>query len=59
MLRAPLLDHLKYHTLKGIELLQDITEEQLSEVVDCFHEKTFKKGEYIITQVRNNLNLRP
>eukprot|EP00242_Pyramimonas_sp_CCMP2087_P014665 CAMPEP_0198203120 /NCGR_PEP_ID=MMETSP1445-20131203/6372_1 /TAXON_ID=36898 /ORGANISM="Pyramimonas sp., Strain CCMP2087" /LENGTH=907 /DNA_ID=CAMNT_0043874371 /DNA_START=201 /DNA_END=2924 /DNA_ORIENTATION=+ len=52
MLRAPLLDHLKYHTLKGIELLQDITEEQLSEVVDCFHEKTFKKGEYIITQGR-------
>lgn len=44
------MDHLKYHTLRNIPLLADVTAEQLSEVVDSFQTESFNKGDHIITQ---------
>mmetsp|Transcript_15058 Transcript_15058/g.29014 ORF Transcript_15058/g.29014 Transcript_15058/m.29014 type:complete len:788 (-) Transcript_15058:272-2635(-) len=49
-LEEPLMDHLKYHTLRNIPLLADVTAEQLSEVVDSFQTESFNKGDHIITQ---------
>eukprot|EP00238_Polyblepharides_amylifera_P006267 CAMPEP_0196579758 /NCGR_PEP_ID=MMETSP1081-20130531/24493_1 /TAXON_ID=36882 /ORGANISM="Pyramimonas amylifera, Strain CCMP720" /LENGTH=934 /DNA_ID=CAMNT_0041899429 /DNA_START=182 /DNA_END=2986 /DNA_ORIENTATION=+ len=49
-LQEPLQDHLKYHTLRDIPLLADVSADQLSEVVDSFVYETFAPNEYIIKQ---------